>query len=110
MWLTLRDWIAARAPGPLKDEPDAISLEVLPGDRIMAPAETQQLLVRAHYADGRVRDVTWLTQFFSNDETTVSVKPSGLVKAAHEVEKPECEFIFKDWWRSLVLRCHFLML
>lgn len=86
MWLTLRDWIAARAPGPLKDEPDAISLEVLPGDRIMAPAETQQLLVRAHYADGRVRDVTWLTQFFSNDETTVSVKPSGLVKALRSGE------------------------
>ncbi|MDB6151799.1 MAG: hypothetical protein JWL90_252, partial [Chthoniobacteraceae bacterium] len=27
------------------------------------------------------RDVTWLSQFFSNDDTTVSVKPDGLVKA-----------------------------
>jgi hypothetical protein len=79
-WKTLRDWVAARAPAPVADEKDAISLEVLPGDRLTAPGETQQLLVRARYADGRVRDVTWLAQFFSNDETTISVKPAGLVK------------------------------
>ena len=77
---TLREWIAARAPAPVPDEKDAASLEVLPGERIMAPGETQQLLVRAKYADGRVRDVTWLARFFSNDETTVSVKPNGIVK------------------------------
>ena len=77
---TLRDWIAARAPAPVADEKDAAGLEVLPGDRVMAPGETQQLLVRAKYADGRIRDVTWLAQFFSNDETTVSVKPTGVVK------------------------------
>lgn len=86
MWRTLRDWIAARAPAPISDEQDAISLEVLPGDRIMAPGETQQLLVRAIYPGGRVRDVTWLAQFFSNDEATVSVKPSGLVKALRSGE------------------------
>ncbi|MBA4029614.1 MAG: hypothetical protein C0478_01665 [Planctomyces sp.] len=80
MGRTLRDWIAARAPAPLADEPDAIALEVLPGDRVMSLGETQQLLVRARYADGRVRDVTWLAQFFSNEENTVSVKPTGLVR------------------------------
>lgn len=79
-YTTLRDWVAARAPAPKPDELDAESLEVLPGERVMAPGETQQLLVRARYADGRVRDVTWLARFFSNDETTLSVKPSGLVK------------------------------
>ncbi len=77
----LVDWIAARAPGPIADEPDSARLEILPGDREMQPGETQQLLVRAHYADGRVRDVTWLAQFFSNDEATLAVKPDGLVKA-----------------------------
>ncbi len=78
---TLLDWIAARAPGPVADEPDATRLEVLPGDRELRPGDTQRLLVRAHYADGRVRDVTWLAQFFSNDETTVAVKPDGMAKA-----------------------------
>ena len=81
MWQTLRDWIASRAPAALADEPEVVRLEILPGDCVMVPGESQQLLVRAHYAGGRVRDVTWLAQFFSNDETTVSVKPSGLVKS-----------------------------
>jgi hypothetical protein len=80
MWQTLSDWIAARAPAPLAEEPHAVRLEVLPGGRIMTPGQSQQLLVRAHYADGRIRDVTWLAQFFSNDPVTVSVHASGLVK------------------------------
>ena len=86
MWQSLRDWIAARAPAPVADEPDVLRLEVLPGDRVLFPGELQQLLVRAHYADRRVRDVTWLAQFFSNDETTVTVKPSGMVKALRSGE------------------------
>ena len=76
----LSEWIAARAPGPVSDEPEPVSLEVYPGDRVMRPSETQQLLVRAKYSDGRVRDVTWLAQFFSNDEGMLKVKPDGLVK------------------------------
>ena len=66
---TFVDWIAARAPGPALTELDADHLEILPGNRIVRPGDKQQLLVRAFYADGRVRDVTWLAQFFSNDET-----------------------------------------
>ncbi len=86
MWTTLRDWIAARAPATSADESNVDRLEVLPGDSVMTPGETQQLLVRAHYANGRVRDVTWLAQFFSNDETTVSVKTTGLVKSLRSGE------------------------
>ncbi|HYG78568.1 MAG TPA: DUF1549 domain-containing protein [Planctomycetota bacterium] len=77
----LVDWIAARAPGPVSGEADPARLEVFPGDRTMKVGEKQRLLVRAHYADGRVRDVTWLSQFFSNDETVVSVSQQGLVTA-----------------------------
>lgn len=86
MWLTLRDWVASRAPGPVAEEPDAERLEVLPGGRVMSLGQTQSLLVRAHYADGRVRDVTWLAQFFSNDPNTVSVDSSGAVKALRHGE------------------------
>ncbi len=81
MWQTLRDWVAARTPAPIAEEPDAVRLEILPGDRVLSPGQTQQLLVRAHYADGRVRDVTWLAQFFSNEPSTVSVNAKGQVKA-----------------------------
>ena len=83
---TLVDWIAVRAPGPDAAEEDASRLEVLPGSREIRPGEKQQLLVRAHYPSGRVRDVTWLAQFFSNDESIVTVKPSGLVKAQRHGE------------------------
>lgn len=76
----LVDWIAARAPGPNTNETDAARLEIFPGNRIMRVGDRQQLLARAHYADGRVRDVTWLTQFFSNDEATVAVTPEGVVR------------------------------
>jgi hypothetical protein len=83
---TVLDWIAARAPGPLMDEPAPERLEVLPGDRELGAGDSQRLLVRAHYPGGRVRDVTWLAQFFSNDEGTASVKPDGLVKVLRSGE------------------------
>ena len=96
----LVDWVAGRAPGPDPAEADAASLEILPGDRTIKQGETQQLLVRAHYPDGRVRDVTWLTQFFSNDEATaVSVTPDGLVKSLRP-GRPRCERTSRGRWRS----------
>ncbi len=85
-WQTLVDWIAGRAPGPQAEEPDATKLEISGGARTMKPGETQQLVVKAVFADGRERDVTWLAQFFSNDEGVVRVKPNGLVKAVRHGE------------------------
>ena len=83
---TLVAWIAARAPGPDTNETDAVRLELLPGNRTLRVGESQQLLARAHYADGRVRDVTWLVKLFSNDENTASVTPDGLIKAIRHGE------------------------
>ena len=77
----LVDWIAARTPAPLSEEPELVKLDIFPHERAMRPSQTQQLLVLANYSDGRVRDVTWLAQFFSNDEGMLKVKPDGLVKA-----------------------------
>ncbi len=78
---TLASWIAARCPGPDTNETEVARLEILPGDRILLPGETQALLARGHYRDGQVRDVTWLTQFFSNDENTATVTPDGEIRA-----------------------------
>src|SRR5262249_23680810 len=78
---TLLEWIAARAPGPDTNETGAVRLELLPGGRTLRVGETQQLLARAISANGDARDVTWLAQFFSNDENTVTVPPEGRVKA-----------------------------
>ncbi|MFZ9854104.1 MAG: DUF1549 domain-containing protein [Limisphaerales bacterium] len=99
----LAEWIAARAPGPKStdEETDARHLEILAGipapsapapsetpaadrsvlARLLAPGETQQLLARAHWPDGRIRDVTWLSQFFSNDQNIATVTPEGRIQA-----------------------------
>lgn len=83
---TLVAWIAARSPGPDEKESDATKLEILPGSATVAVGQTQPLSVIAHYSGGRTRDVTWLAQFFSNDETTAKVSPDGLVRSVRAGE------------------------
>ncbi len=78
---TLVEWITHRAPGPIASERNPSRIEILPGTRTLRVGETQQLLVRAHYPDGHVRDVTWLAQFFSNDAATIEVTPTGLARS-----------------------------
>ena len=84
----LTDWVRAQAPGPKpeSEEPNAAKMEVLPGDRTYKVGEAQQLLVEARWPDGHEKDVTWLTQFFPNDETIATVTPDGLVKAVRSGE------------------------
>lgn len=77
---TLKQWIAAGAPGLRENEPTVERLEVRAEKRQMAPGETQPITVTAKFSDGQSKDVTWLTQFFSNDETVLEVSPAGLVK------------------------------
>ena len=56
-------------------------VEIVPGARVLrAPARWQQLAVRAHYADGSVRDVTRLTAFSSSDEGMAVADRNGLVE------------------------------
>lgn len=85
------DWITARAPYvppglTVDQEPTVTGLEIFPGDRIVHPGDAQQLLVRATWSDGRKQDVTWLTQFFSNNEPTVTVTADGFAKVQRSGE------------------------
>ncbi len=80
-YLLLLDWMRAGAPGPVKGDPAVVKLEVTPTQRTYKPGETQQLVVRAHYADGAVRAVTWLTKFDSNDAGMASVNEHGVIRA-----------------------------
>ena len=88
MYKVLYDWIAARAPAPKdKDkEADVVALQITPAVTTLNIGQQQQLTVIARYADGRERDITWLAQFFSNDESIVSVTPDGSVKALRNGE------------------------
>ncbi len=85
---TLAAWIAARAPGPktVAAEADPIALEILPGDRSYRIGEKQPLLTRVHWPDGRKQEVTWLTQFVSNDETVAKVTADGQVSVERQGE------------------------
>lgn len=56
-------------------------LEVEPGFRVLhAPGRWHQLGVRAHFANGEVRDVTRLTVFASSEEAIATVDGAGLVE------------------------------
>lgn len=77
----LRQWIAE---GARVDEPNGtqcIRLELLPasGRVLELPHAEQQLVARAHFEDGTIRDVTRLTLFTSSDEHIGSVTESGLL-------------------------------
>jgi Protein of unknown function (DUF1553)/Protein of unknown function (DUF1549)/Bacterial Ig-like domain (group 2) len=77
-------WLRAGAPGPKASDPSLRRLDVQPGSRTLKAGQELQILVRAEYSDGQSKDVTWLTQFDSNDVSVATVSPTGRVR----VERP----------------------
>jgi hypothetical protein len=76
---TLRQWIAE---GCLDSAPKPMTrLEVLPERRVLhTQHRTQQIVVRAHFADGSQQDVTDLSVFTSANDELASVTRSGFVE------------------------------
>ena len=75
----LHDWIAEGARDD-PDGPDAVALELLPGDRdLNAPAVSQQVVARVKYEDGTTRDVTRLCYYDSSNTDIAAIDASGLV-------------------------------
>src|SRR5439155_10828023 len=74
---------AWQAEGLREDPPDLPPLQgidVVPPARVLhAPAHSQQLAVRARFADGSNRDVTRLTVFSSSDAAIAQVDATGFV-------------------------------
>jgi hypothetical protein len=64
----ISEWIAAGAPRPAEQDPQVTGLEVFPASAVLKLGGEQQLVVRAKYSDGRVRDVTRWVRFSSSDE------------------------------------------
>lgn len=77
----LLKWIEDGAPGLLAEEKELTGLTITSGELLMTPGETRQLAVQASFNDDSTREVTWLAQFFSNDESVLEVTPEGLVTA-----------------------------
>jgi hypothetical protein len=78
----LSEWIAEGAAGPEVDSATLEKLEVLPNRVILSKGQQQPLVVRAHYSDGRVEDVTQFARFTSAAEAVATVDEHGLVQVA----------------------------
>jgi len=76
----LLSWIQAGAPGVRKDDSALRRVEILPIGRVLRVGETQQLVAKAEFSDGQVKDVTWVTQFYANDASVAEVSADGVVK------------------------------
>ena len=79
-YAALEGWIREGCHVDPEDAPRCVKLEVLPEDRLLRfPAHTQQVVARAHFSDGTIRDVTDLAKFSSSDTQVASVAVDGLV-------------------------------
>jgi hypothetical protein len=76
---TLLQWIAAGMPAPGEWDPALTRLEVLPARVRLQSGERQQVLVRGHFSDGHVEDVTRWAKFSSTDDGIASVDERGRV-------------------------------
>ena len=81
----LAEWIASGTPGPRDDDPQIVSLEVLPkysslGRLEKAVGSEQQLVVLAKFSDGHVEDATRWAKYTSVNGTVASVDERGLVR------------------------------
>jgi hypothetical protein len=74
----IADWIANGAQGPQESDPRLTHITVIPENALLSPGDHSQVLVNAHYSDGRVIDVTHWAKFSATDEAVASVDEDGL--------------------------------
>lgn len=72
-------WIADGAPAPTENDPRVTRLEILPEFAKLSPNSTQQMIVRAHYNDGHVEDVTHWSKYTATNESVAKVDDTGKV-------------------------------
>jgi hypothetical protein len=72
----LAEWIAGGAEGPRAAEAALERIEVIPSRWRLPKGGRARLLVQAHYADGRVEDVTRWAKFASTDESLLRLSDS----------------------------------
>jgi len=79
-YAVLSEWIAAGAPGPRKDDPRIDRIEIVPPHVVLRPGAEQQILVRAHFTDGSVRDATPWAKYTASDSSVAVPDDEGRVK------------------------------
>jgi hypothetical protein len=76
-----KTWLEDGAPEPTAGDPHVTRLEAWPPTRLMVPGERQQLVVRAHWSDGRITDATPWATFDTLTDAVASVTRAGVVTA-----------------------------
>jgi hypothetical protein len=74
-------WIASGMPMGKPDDPTVARIEVYPPTKVLARGGQQQLVITAHYTDGRTEDVTRWAQYQSNEPEVAAVEDGGRVEA-----------------------------
>ncbi len=75
-------WIEAKAPNDPATIPTPVGLDIYPKQAVLdGKGELQQMVVRATYSDGTVRDVTSLSLFLSSNDNSAKISDDGLVTA-----------------------------
>ena len=75
----LSEWVAHGAEAPTEEDPIVERLQILPEASSHTVGETQQLVVLAHFSDGRTEDVTQWVKWTSANEAVGGVDSDGLV-------------------------------
>jgi hypothetical protein len=87
MYATLVRWLEASAPNDPPEVAKVVGLEILPRQMVLdGEGAVQRMVVRARYADGADRDVTSLSTFITNNETSAKVSADGVITAAKRGE------------------------
>ncbi len=82
----IAQWLAAGTPPPRDDDPHITSLEILPKKSVLDVGQSRQLVVRAHFSDGRTEDVTRWAKYNSTNESVIKVGDRGGVQVIGEGE------------------------
>ncbi|MFK8111847.1 MAG: DUF1549 domain-containing protein [Rubripirellula sp.] len=79
---TILEWLQAGAPADPTPPPKVANLEVFPAQSVIeGEGSKQRFIAVATYTDGNTRDVTNLSAFMTNNETTAAVDKDGNVTA-----------------------------
>lgn len=80
---TMLSWLTEGAKLDEGEPAKVVRLEVFPPKVVLEGSDTkQQFIARAVYSDGHDRDVTNLTVFMTNNDTSAPINENGLVTAA----------------------------
>ena len=76
----IAQWIAQGQQAPKVEDPRINRLEILPESSRLKVGAEQAIIVRAHFSDGHIEDVTRWAKYTSTNHATCSVDDQGLVK------------------------------